>query len=178
MHSFWEKEMSTTIGLAYSSTNSADLFNEVESLANTYGYGLVDGLDAAEEDAISGIRNAMKTFSLRLVHLLQSPIDRNIALAPGIDRELLDFELTGKPPKFFRFLTDLRALLSGKCEVIYVFFSCEWYEDTRARFSYGSMDGLITLLSSPGNWNIRYIIGGTNIVQDTDETPLIFRVTL
>lgn len=166
--------MSTTIGFGYSIEDNTDIFDKIERVAKKYKYGLLDGIQYAEADSRFGINIAKKHEKWDKIVLLQSPIVNEVGLAFGINKELIDFETTGKYPKFFDFLKEVIPLCSEKCKKLGVFFSGEWYEDDRIRFSYGSVDDLISLLSMPGNWGIRYLVPETGRLQDSDEIPLIF----
>ncbi len=170
--------MSTTIGLGYSSACNAGLFHDVRILAEKFGYGLLNGISYAESDVREGLEVVQKNEGWEHLFFLQSPISDEISLAFGIDEELTTFETKGQRPQFFDFLLELAALCSGKCDKLGIFFAGEWYEKDRVRFSYGSVNELISLLSMPGHWGIRYLISETGRLQDSDEIPLLFDIKL
>lgn len=170
--------MSTTIGLGYSTKNHVDLFDELQALANKFGYGLLNGIEYSELDVRSGLEIAQKNEGWEHLLFLESPKNEKVGLAFGIEEELTTFETSGKRPKFFDFLSQLTVLCSGKCKKLSIFFAGEWYEKERVRFSYGTVDNLISLLSMPGHWCIRYLIPQTGRLQDSDEIPLIFDLKL
>tara|TARA_R110000823_G_scaffold170024_1_gene302520 strand:+ start:688 stop:1200 length:513 start_codon:yes stop_codon:yes gene_type:complete len=166
--------VSTTIGLGYSAPSNADPFNDIKVIAERFGYGLLNGIDYAESDVRGGLENTKEIEGWDHLLLLQAPINEGVSLAFGIHEELSAFETQGKRPKFFDFLIELSELCSGRCRKLSIFFSGEWYKADRVRFSYGSVDDLISLLSMPGHWGIRYLIPQTGKLQDSDETPLLF----
>ena len=169
--------MSTTIGLGYSAENDDDLFDDLKVLADEFGYGLLRGIEHSESDVKPGLEVAQENQGWECLLFLQSPIDREVALAFGIDEELTAYETTGIRPPFFDFIKKLVILCSKKCKKLGVFFAGEWYEQDRARYSYGTVDDLISLLSMSGHWGIRYITG-KGITQDSDEMPFIFNLKL
>jgi len=146
----------------------------MDELARKYEYGLLDGIEYCELDTKTGLEVAKKNEGWDHLHLLQSPVDRDVALAFNIHQELTDFEVKGEYPRFFDFLKELANIRTEKCEKLGVFFSGEWFKNDRVRYSYGTVDDLITLLSMPGYWGIRYLIPETGRLQDCDEIPLIF----
>ena len=79
--------MSTTIGMGYNSKNGQDLYPLLRTIAGTYGYGLLDGIEYAELDMRSGLEEAQKHMGWNRLLLLQSPIDREVGLAFGIEQE-------------------------------------------------------------------------------------------
>jgi len=168
--------VSTTIGLGYSTENNIDLFDDLKVLADKFGYGLLNGIEYSEPDVKTGLEVAQKNEGWEHLLFLQSPKNDEVSLAFGIEEELMAIETSEKYPKFFDFLTQLVDLLSGKCKKLGVFFAGEWYEKDRVRYSYGDVDNLISLLSMPGHWGIRYMIPETGRLQDSDEVPLIFDV--
>jgi hypothetical protein len=170
--------VSTTIGFGYSSDSNDDLFSDLQALAEKFGYGLLNGIDYAELDVRDGLEVAKKNVAWEHLLFLQSPRSGDVGLAFGIHEELTAFEVKGQRPKFFDFLTELAALCSEKCKKLGVFFAGEWHEKDRVRFSYGTVDDLISLLSMPGHWGIRYLVPETGRLQDSDEIPLIFDLKL
>ncbi len=166
--------MSTTIGFGYSTDNNTDLYDDLKILADKFGYGLVNGPNFAEPDVKDGVEVAQKNKGWKYIHLLQSPKNNEASLAFGIHEELNTYETIRERPKFFNFLSELESFSSGKCKKLGVFFSGEWSSKDRVRYSCGNTSDLITLLSMPGNWGIRYLIPETGRLQDSDETPLIF----
>lgn len=168
--------MSITIGFGYSCNDNSALFEQLKTLADKFDYGLLSGIEYCELDVKDGLEIAKKNEGWEYVSFLQSPIDREVALAFGIDQELTNFEITGKRPEFFDFLNQLNILCSKKCSKIGLFFSSEWYEEDRVRYSYGTTEDLISLLSMPGHWGMRYLIPGTGHLQDSDEIPFIFNL--
>ncbi len=170
--------MSTTIGLGYAARCNVEFFSAVQNLAEKFEYGLLKGIDCAEQDVKEGIAVAQKNQNWENVLFLQSPRNYDVALAFEIHEELVAFETKGRRPRFYDFLIELAALCFGQCEKLNIFFAAEWYENDRVRFSYGSVDDLISLLSMPGNWGIRYMIPPTGELQDSDEIPLLFDLKL
>lgn len=170
--------MSTTIGLGYSTQCTNDLFEEIKILAYKFDYGLLRGIEHSESDVRSGIEIAQQNEGWEHLLFLQSPKDGEINLAFGIDKELNAFETTGNYPKFFNFLSELSQLCDQKCKKLGIFFAGEWYKNDRVRYSYGNVNDLISLLSMPGHWYIRYLIPETGRLQDSDEIPLIFDLSL
>lgn len=170
--------MSTTIGLGYSTEDNVDLFDDLKALADKFGYGLLNGIEYSEPDVKSGLEVAQKNEGWEHLLFLQSPRDREVALAFGIHEELTAHETTGKSPQFFDFLNQLAVLCSEKCTKLGIFFAGEWYEKDRVRYSYGTVDNLVSLLSMPGHWGIRYLIPETGHLQDSDEIPFIFDLKL
>lgn len=170
--------MSTTVGLGYSSSCDTDIFHDFQGLADKFGYGLLNGISCAESDVRGGLETAQKREGWEHILLLQSPRNDKVGLAFGIHEELTAFETKGQRPKFFDFLIELSELCSGRCEKLGIFFAGEWYEKDRVRFSYGAVDDLISLLSMPGHWGIRYLVPETGNLQDSDETPLLFDLKL
>ena len=170
--------MSTTIGFGYSAEDNIDLFDDLKALAGKFGYGLLNGMEYAESDVKCGLEVAQKNEGWEHLFFLQSPRDREVALAFGIDEELTTHETTGKTPQFFDFINQLVILCEGKCKKIGIFFAGEWYAKDRVRYSYGSAYNLISLLSMPGHWGMRYLIPETGCFQDSDEIPFIFDFTL
>ena len=170
--------MSTTIGLGYSTDSDIDLFSDLQALAEKFGYGLLNGINYAESDVRAGLEVAQKNEGWEHVLFLQSPRGGQVGLAFGIDEELTAFETSGQHPQFFDFLNELTALCSEKCNKLGIFFASEWYEKDRVRFSYGTVAGLISLLSMPGHWGIRYLIPETGHLQDSDEIPFLFDLKL
>jgi hypothetical protein len=169
--------MSTAIGIGYSTHDHADLFDEVKALANKYGYGLLNGLTYAESDMRAGVEIAQKHMGWGKVVFLQSPRDGGAtALAFGIEQEMTDSWSKGNPARFFQFLKQLIAGVSDKCQKLSLFFSGEWDTKDRVRYSSGTIDDLITLLSKPGSWGVVYLIPETGQLQVSDEIPLIFDV--
>ena len=169
--------MSTTIGLGYSLQDD-DLFIELKSVAEKFGYGLLEGIEYSESDVKSGLEVAQKNGGWEQLLFLQSPNGGEASLAFGIDEELTAFETIGTRPQFFDFLNELSKLAAQKCKKLGVFFASEWYENDRVRYSYGTTESLIALLSMPGHWGIRYMIPETGRLQDSDEIPFIFDLTL
>ncbi len=170
--------MSTTIGLGYTAENNADLFSEIEFVAHKFGYGLLRGIEYAESDVQAGLKIAQKNEGWENLLFLQSPHDGNVALSFGIHEELTAYELTGERPRFFEFLNQLEILCVEKCKKLSIFFASEWSEQDRIRYSYGKVNDLISLLSMPGHWCLRYLIPETGRLQDSDEVPLIFDLKL
>ena len=170
--------MSTAIGIGYSAQDDADLFDDLEALVNKYDYGLLNGLGHAELDMRAGVEIAQKHMGWKHVVLLQSPRDREVALAFGIDQELTAFVTKGKLPRFFQFLKELNAMYSNKCSKLSIFFSGEWDAKDRVQYISGPMDDLIVFLSKLGSWCIVYLIPGTGHLQVSDEIPLLFDVKL
>lgn len=170
--------MSITIGFGYSAENYDGLFDDLKALADEFGYGLLSGIEHSESDVKFGLEVAQKNEDWERLLFLQSPRDCKVALAFGIDEELTAYETTGKRPQFFDFINQLVILCSKKCKKLGVFFAGEWYEKDRVRYSYGTVDNLISLLSMPGHWGIRYLIPETGNLQDSDEIPLIFDLKL
>ncbi len=166
--------MSITIGIGYSCKDNVPLFELVKVLADKFDYGLLNGMEYCELDVKSGLEIAKKNEGWEYVSFLQSPINREVALAFDIHQELTNFEVNGSKPKFFDFLNQLAILCSKHCSKVGMFFSGEWYEEDRIRYSYGKIDDLISLLSMPGYWGIRYLIPETGHLKDSDETPFIF----
>lgn len=170
--------MSTTIGLGFSAEDDSGLFDDLKALADTFGYGLLSGIEYSESDVKSGLEVVQKNEGWKHLIFIQSPRDRDVALAFGIDEELTAYETTGKRPRFFDFINQLVILCSKKCKKLAFFFAGEWYEKDRVRYSYGTVDDLVFLLSMPGHWGIRYLIPETGSLQDSDEIPLIFDLKL
>ncbi len=170
--------MSTAIGIGYSAHDHADLFDELKLLANKYGYGLLNGLTYAESDMRAGVEIAQKHMGWHQVVFLQSPQDREVALAFGIEQEMTDFWAKGEPTRFFPFLKELIVGWSDKCQKLSLFFSGEWDAKDRVRYNSGTIDDLITLLSKPGSWGIVYLIPETGHFQVSDKIPLLFDVKL
>ncbi len=166
--------MSITIGIGYSAEDDSGLFDDLKALADEFGYGLLNGIEYSESDVKFGLEVAQKNEGWKHLFFLQSPRDRKVALAFGIHEELIAYETTGKRPRFFDFINRLVSLCSKKCDKLGVFFAGEWYEKDRVRYSYGTVDNLISLLSMPGYWGIRYLIPETGRLQDSDEIPFIF----
>ena len=170
--------MSTTIGIGYSTHDGSDLFEDLKLLANKYGYGLLNGLKYAELDMRAGVEIAQRHMKWQRVVFLQSPPDREVALAFGITEELFALELEGKRPRFFDFLTELSSTQLVRTKKLAIFFSGEWDANDPVRYSSGTIDVLIYLLSMPGHWGIRYLIPETGRLQFSDEIPLLFDVKL
>jgi hypothetical protein len=170
--------VSITIGFGYSVEESADIYDELKALAEKFGYGLLNGIEYSEEDVRSGLEIAQKTEGWEQLVFLQSPPDREVSLAFGIHEELTAHEVPGKHPQFFDFLKEFIVVCSRKCAKLGIFFSGDWYENTRVRYSLGTVDDLIVLLSMPGHWGIRYLIPATGDLQFSDEIPLIFDLKL
>ena len=82
---------------------------------------------------------------------LQSPPDREVALAFGITDELFALELEGKRSRCFDFLTELSLTQLVRTKQLAIFFSGEWDKKDRVRYSSGTIDALIYLLSTPGH---------------------------
>lgn len=168
--------MSITIGMGYCNEDNDNLPHRIRTLADKFGYGVLIGIDYAEADVRGGLEVAKKNSGWDHILFLQSPIRDEVSLAFGIDEELTALETESQRPKFFDFLIELSKLLSGKCRKVDIFFAGEWYKDDRARYSYGTVDDLISLLTMPGHWGIRYMVPQTGHLQDSDETPLLFSV--
>ncbi|VAW62713.1 hypothetical protein MNBD_GAMMA08-1241 [hydrothermal vent metagenome] len=166
--------MSTTIGIGCSPKNNIKYIDDLKALVDRFGYGLYDGIEFSEPDVKSGLVMAQKNEGWEHLLFLQSPKGSNVSLAFGIEEELIAFETKGEWPVFFDFINQLVVLSSGKCKKIGIFFASEWYEKDRIRYSYGTADDLISLLSMPGHWGIRYLIPETGRLQDSDDIPLIF----
>ena len=166
--------MSTTIGFGYNANDGVYLFDDLKSLAEKFGYGLLNGIENSESDVRSGLEFAQRNQGWANLVFLQSPRGGNVGLAFGIHEELIALELSGNHPPFFDFLNELNALCARKCKKLGIFFAGEWYEKDHVRYSYGLVDDLIFLLSMPGNWGIRYLIPETGRLQDSDEIPLLF----
>lgn len=166
--------MSTTIGLGYSFFDNADIYHDIQILADKFGYGLLNGIRYAESDVRDGLEIAKKNEGWQHLLFIQSPRNDKVSLAFGIEEELTALETKMLRPKFFDFLTELSKVCSGRCKKLGIFFAGEWYEKDKVRYSYGSVDDLITLLSMPGHWGIRYLIPSTGRLQDSDEIPLLF----
>jgi len=166
--------MSTIIGLGCSSCCDSVLFHDIQVLADKFGYGLLNGIDCAEHDVRDGLETTKENEGWDYVFFLQSPKNDAVGLAFGIHEELTTFETKRQRPKFFDFLVELAELCSGRCKKLGIFFASEWYKKDRVRFSYGNVDDLISLLSMPGHWGIRYIIPKTGNLQDSDEIPFLF----
>lgn len=143
--------MSTTIGIGYSVQND-DLFIELKSIAEKFGYGLLRGIECSELDVKSGLGVAQKNEGWEQLLFIQSPKNEEVSLAFGIDEELTTLEIAGTQPQFFDFLNELSTLATQKCKKLGIFFASEWYENDRVRFSCGSVESLIALLSMPGHW--------------------------
>lgn len=165
--------MSTTIGLGYAPTSDA-VFAELRALANRFSYDLIAGLNSSEAEVKSGLETAQRIEGWECIGLLQSPTESNAALAFGIHEELNELELTGTHPKFFDFLSELQGVAEGRCSKLGVFFAGEWGPHDRVRYSYGTSQQLVALLSMPGHWGIRFLIPETGRLHDSDEIPLIF----
>lgn len=170
--------MSTTIGFGYSTVDDGEIYTELKAVAENFGYGLLNGIKSSESDVRSGIEIMQENENWNNVRFLQSPIDDDVGLAFGIQEELIAFEMTSDRPKFFDFLNEVSQLATQKCKKFGIFFAGEWYEGDRVRYSYGNVDRLITLLSLPGNWGIRYMIPQTGKLQDSDEIPFTFDLSL
>ncbi len=169
--------MSTTIGIGYSTQDGSDLFGDLKTLAAKYGYGLLNGLKHAESDMRLGAEIAQKHLGWQHVVLLQSPQDREVALAFGIEKELVAHAMEGKPARFFQFLREMNALCRDRCSKLSMFFSGEWDAKDRVRHYSGNIEKLIALLSEPGGWSIVFMIPETGRLQISDEIPLLFDVT-
>lgn len=165
--------MSTTIGFGYSVKND-DFFVELKSIAEKFDYNLLKGIECAELDVQSGIEVAQKNEGWEQLVFLQAPKGGDASLAFGIEEELIAFETTGTHPIFFNFINEITSLATKKCKKFGIFFASEWYKNDRVRFSYGTVESLIALLSMPGHWGIRYMIPETGRLQDSDEIPLVF----
>ncbi|WP_111641630.1 hypothetical protein [Marinimicrobium alkaliphilum] len=170
--------MSTTIGIGYSTIDDSEIYPELKLIAEKFGYGLLNGVEHSESNVRSGLEIMQKNENWMNVLFLQFPIDDDIGLAFGIHEELTAFEVSGDRPKFFDFLAEVSRLASQKCKKLGFFFAGEWLEGDRVRYSYGNIDRLITLLSLPGNWGIRYMIPQTGRLQDSDEIPFTFDLNL
>ena len=166
--------MSTTIGLGYTSDNGDQLFADLMSLSRNYGYGLLEGLKFAEPEVRQGINAMRSSEGWSHLSLLQFPIDRGVGLAYGIHQELTEFESGGPTPKFFDFLRELPSVVESQCTKLGIFFAGDWYGSDKVRYSYGDISRLITILSMPGNWGLRYFNPNTGRIQDSDEIPFIF----
>ncbi len=170
--------MSTTIGIGYSTRDGSNLFEDLKALATKYEYGLLDGLQYAESDMRLGAEIAQRHLGWQYVALLQSPQDREVALAFGIEKELIMHAMEGKPARFFQFLRELNAMCRGRCSKLSMFFSAEWDGKDRVRHYSGNIEKLIALLSEPGNWCIEFLLPETGLLQASDEIPLLFDVKL
>ena len=168
--------MSTTIGIGLCGDVTASFCTRVLSLIEKYGYGWFEGIDQSEPEVRGGLREAKKNRKWDKVFLLQYPVNGDTPLAFGIHKDLVAYEVDNKWPVFFDFLKELSLMASGYGVKASIFFSGEWLEDERVRFSYGSIDDLIFILSLPGNWCIRYLMPDTGVLQDSDEIPFIFEV--
>jgi hypothetical protein len=169
--------MSVSVGLGYSTTCENDFFEELRAIANNFNYGLLKGIKYSDPEIRDGLEISQQHQGWEHLLFLQSPKrDDEISLAFGIDEELTTFETAGIRPKFFDFLYELSQLCSLKCQNIDIFFASEWYKNDRIRYSYGNVENLISLLSMPGYWCIRYLIPETGRLQDSDETPFIFNL--
>lgn len=170
--------MSTTIGFGFSQHSDLDFCSEAQALAETCGYGLAIGIEAAESDVKRGIGMAQRLQGWKDVALLRSPKNGVANTAFEIDEELTAMETHGCHPRFFEFLESLAALAGGKASKLGVFFASEWEAQDKIRMSYGRIDDLKSLLSMPGNWCVRYLLPETGRMQDSDEVPLLFDVKL
>lgn len=168
--------MSTTIGIGYSPIPGENFFHKLEELSNKFGYGLLDGVSHAEADVLEGLEITKNRQGWENIALLQSPPNSASSLAFGIHEELTKFETEGKRPRFFDFIIELSEISSESVEKLAIFFAGEWYKKDKVRFSYGTAQDLITLLSMPGNWGVRYMIPETGNLHDSDETPLLFEI--
>ncbi|MCP1674018.1 hypothetical protein J2T57_001117 [Natronocella acetinitrilica] len=166
--------MSTTIGLGYCSQKNADIFPAALKVATSFGYGLLDGIVYAEPDVVAGLSGVSRIEGWDKVLFLQAPRKGTVALAFDIHNELIDFEVKGVRPKFFDFLTEVVSVCSVECDKLAIFFAGEWSRGDRVRYTYGTVNDLISLLSLPGNWGFRYLCLETGHMQDSDDVPLVF----
>lgn len=168
--------MSTTIGFGYSPNEGVDVFLQLRELASKHGYGLLFGVDSAESDVREGLKFAKAMQQWTNVAIIQSPIDDEVGLAFGIHEELTAFETKYERPQFFDYLEEMCSYCDRRCGKLSFFFASEWTAKDRIRFSYGAVSDLISLLSLPGHWGMRYLMPETGRYQDSDETPLIFDI--
>jgi hypothetical protein len=166
--------MSTTIGFGINAVDEGRLFENMKLLADTFGYGLLSGIESAESDVRAGLKKMKKCEGWGNVFILQSPVGTNVGIAFDIHEELVALETSGTLPKVFKFFVEAEQLFMGSCSKVGIFFAAEWYEKDNVKYSYGTMSRLIEILSMPGSWGIRYINPETGRIHDSDETPFVF----
>lgn len=169
--------MSVTVGVGYALNSNRDLYSELQPIATKLEYGLLNGIEYSESDIKPGLEIAKRNEEWENILLLQSPKQGKVGLAYGVHEELVQFETSGVRPVFFEFLNEI-SKLDINFKKLSFFFASEWCSTDRIRYSYGTMGDLITLLSMPGYWGTRYMIPETGHLQDSDETPFIFDLSL
>ena len=113
--------MSTTIGLGYLTIDNSEIYAELKSIAEKFGYGFLNGIEYSESDVRPGLEVMQKNENWKHILFLQSLINDDVSLAFGIDQELNSLGLTGARPKFFDFLNEVSPLATQKCKKFGVF---------------------------------------------------------
>jgi hypothetical protein len=178
--------MSTTIGFGLiRQTDDENLEHELLTIAQSFGYNLSYGVKTAESDVQEGLTLLQDWSGWNLICLLHAPGDCKVLLAFGIEEELRNCESRIKEElrngestqvKFFDFLRELEMLFDGRGKKLGIFFSGEWYSDTKIRREEGSLDNLLSLLKKPGNWNLLLFNLQNGIFQECDYYPLVYLI--
>jgi hypothetical protein len=166
----------STIALGLEGSISAGIEAEVTRVAGMYGYALDSGVDAAEEDARSGLAELMERLALRVVLLLRAPANASAPLAQGVDDELRRWEETGPTTAFAEFLRQVAQVAEARSLKLVVCFAAEWYEGDWVRLHEGSLSDLLAMLTRAGTWAEYLYVPKTGHWQEVDERPLVFRV--
>jgi hypothetical protein len=178
--------MSTTIGFGLiRQPDDENLEHELLTIAQSFGYNLSYGVKTAESDVQEGLTLLQDWSGWNLICLLHAPGDCKVPLAFGIEEELRNCESKIKEElkngestqvKFFDFLRELEMLFDGRGKKLGIFFSGEWYSDTKIRREEGSLDNLLSLLKKPGNWNLLLFNLQNGIFQECDYYPLVYLI--
>lgn len=65
--------MSTTIGLGYSTVDDSEIYTELKSITEKFGYGLLNGIEHSEPDVRFGLEVMQTNENWKNLHFLQSP---------------------------------------------------------------------------------------------------------
>jgi len=166
--------MSTSIAIGIASKDPEAAYQRIESAAAEHGYAIERGVESAEADCRMGLNDIVSGFDLTAIAILKAPSTHAAPLAPGIQEELLKWELEGRHVGFFEFLRAVGRSLRGLGSALVVSFAAEWGAGDRVRLSEGSIEELVEKLKRPGNWYMRLYLPQSGRWQDSDEVPLVY----
>lgn len=152
---------------------------EIENLARTaerFGYSIVAGIDAGDEDATPGISRFLdlQEGTYEVIYV-DSDRSSNVPSAFAIYEELFTCGSTENELNFFVFLREIKTFIRSGRKAY--FLACtEWSESDEVRYLSGSVEALISYLSvmrTLGMWLWSPLTGA---IQDSDRYPLVFRM--
>lgn len=164
------------MGIAFELEDSPALAAVIEVL-DEMGIGHAPGLEAFETDVRDGIASLVSVMHLGEVLALRAPRDQEVNMVPAIEAELTLLETKGSMPGVFAVLRRVeQAMVANRAGRFFMLFAAEWAEDEEVRFSYGSTEDLIAMLSRPGGWCLRLLDLRNGMEMNSIQYPFVFEV--